>query len=115
MDRDDRTRQLVAQAQVNCYYVIVSAYDCASVTQGKRQLLWRTKMTVDAQGVAMDDTLPGLIMNAGKYFGQDMSVAATLSKRLSREGRVDLGDLEIKEYLPAREEKKPADSKSAPR
>lgn len=100
MDRDDRTRQLVAQAQANCYYVIVSAYDFVSVAQGKRQLLWRTKMTVDAQGVAMADTLPGLIMNAGKYFGQDMPVAATLSKHISSEGRVNLGELKIKEYLP---------------
>jgi hypothetical protein len=115
MDRDDRNRQLVAQAQVNCYYLIVSAYDYRSVVQGKRQLLWRTKMTVDAQGVAMADTLPGLIVNAGKYFGQDMSVAATLSKHVSPEGRVDLGELEFKAYLPASETQKSADPKSPPR
>jgi hypothetical protein len=115
MDRDDRTRQLVEQSQANCYYLIVSAYDFASVAQGRRQLLWRTKMTVDAQGVAMSDTLPGLIINAGKYFGRDMPVAATLSKRLSAEGRVNLGELEIKEYLPAPGVRKSAHPKSPPR
>lgn len=56
-------------------------------------------MTADAQGVAMADTLPVLIANAGRYFGQDMPNAATLSKRLS-DGRIKPGEFEVKEYFP---------------
>jgi len=56
-------------------------------------------MTADARGVAMRDTLPGLILNAGKYFGVDMPEAATMTKRLQRDGKVTLGPLEVEEYI----------------
>ncbi len=113
LDRDDRTRQLVEQVFANCYYAIVSAYDYASIADGRRQLLWRTKMTVDANGVSMTDSLPALIVSAGKYFGQDMSEAAILNRRLS-EGRIKLGDLEIKEYLSNPTEKKTKEPEQQP-
>lgn len=56
-------------------------------------------MTVDSRGVAMRDTLPGLILNAGKYLGVDMPEAATMTKRLQRDTTVKLGPLEVEEYL----------------
>ena len=96
----DRNRQLFEQASADCYYVVISAYDYATATRGQRQLLWRTKMTVDSGGVSMSDTIPGLITNAARYFGQDMTEAALFTKRLSEE-RVKIGELEIKEYLPS--------------
>lgn len=100
LDRDDHNPELLEQALANCYYIIVSAYDYASVADGRRHLLWRTKMTVTADGVAMPAALPALIVNAGKYFGRDMAAATTMSNRIPK-GRVDLGDLEVKEYMPA--------------
>ena len=98
-ERDPKTRQLVEQSKANCYYLIASAYDYAAGAQGKRTLLWRSKMTVDAQGVSMADTLPSLILYAGKYLGRDMPEAATIVRRIKRTGQTTLGPLEVKEYL----------------
>ena len=112
-DRDDRTRLLLEQALGNFYYVILSAYDYTAAAKGQRVLLWRTKMSVEADGVSWADTVPTLVLNAGKYFGKDMADAATLSSRVSR-GEVKVHDLEVKEYLPPSLDKRPAETSPPP-
>lgn len=74
-----------------CYFVVASAYDFESVVRNERVLLWRTKMTVDAQGVSMEETLGPLIAQAGPYFGRDMSEVSVVSKRILRDGNVEIG------------------------
>ncbi|MEO5959096.1 MAG: hypothetical protein ABIZ49_03085, partial [Opitutaceae bacterium] len=54
-------------------------------------LLWRTRMTVAAQGVSQEQTLPTLVLSAAPYFGREMSSAEILSKRTIREGNVEIG------------------------
>jgi hypothetical protein len=98
-DRDPKTRQLYEEALADCYFVVVSAYDYEAAAHSLRKLLWRSKMTVDAEGVAMTNTLPALILNDGRYFGRDMPEAATIAKRINRETRTRLGPLEVKEYI----------------
>lgn len=98
-DRDNSTRLLMDQSLGHFYYVILSAYDYTAAAAGRRVLLWRTKMSVEADGVTLADTVPTLVLNAGKYFGKDMADAATLRSRVSR-GEVKVHDLEVKEYLP---------------
>ena len=98
-ERDPKSRQLVEQSKADCYYVVASAYDYQAGVHGARKLLWRSKMTVDARGVSMTDTLPTLILGAGKYLGRDMPEAATMTRRMQRTGQATLGPLEVKEYL----------------
>lgn len=100
VERDPKTRQLFEQSRNNCYYVVASAYDYQAMAQGQgRKLLWRSKMTVDATGVSMTDTLPTLVLNAAKYLGRDMPESATLKRRVIRDGQVKLGPMEVKEYM----------------
>ena len=84
-------RELVEDAFHSCYFVVASAYDYAAMAHGQRRLLWRTKMTVDADGVNMKESLAPLIVSAGPYFGRDMKEVTVLSKRISREGTVTIG------------------------
>jgi len=92
MDRDDKTRELVEQAYDDCYYVVVSAYDGAALAHGKRQLLWRTKLTTNSRGLAMSMSLPVLIETGDHYFGKaDMEDAATLERNAIAEGQVKVG------------------------
>jgi hypothetical protein len=112
LERDYRTRELYEQSRGNCYYLVASAYDFQTLADGAgRKLLWRSKLTVDATGVAMADTLPTLVLSAGQYLGRDMPVAATFLRRIHRNTEVKLGPLEVKEYLgkttPPEPEKKP--------
>lgn len=100
VERDPKTRQLFEQSKANCYFVVASAYDYPAIARGEgRKLLWRSKMTVDAAGVSMTDTLPTLILNAGRYLGRDMPESALFTKRITRNGQVKLGPMEVKEYL----------------
>lgn len=82
---------IIDQAFDDVYFVVASAYDYAAAGQNERRLLWRTRMTVDAKGVAMNDTLPTLIDTAAPYFGRDMPEPETLIKRALKEGKVDVG------------------------
>ena len=39
----------------------------------------------------MADTLPGLILTSGPYLGREMKDPAVMSRRMLREGHVDIG------------------------
>lgn len=100
LERDSRTRQLFAQAMGDCYFLVASAYDYqAAARKEGRRLFWRSKMTVDASGVAMADTLPTLVLNSGIYLGRDMPEAATLMRPAARKTEVKLGPLDVKEVV----------------
>jgi len=111
-NRDKRTRYLVEQAFGSFYFVVASAYEFSSVAQDQRILLWRTKMTVNSNGVAMTETLRPMIASAGPYFGIEMKGTATVAERISRNTSVDLGPTEVIEYLGP--DRPPAQATEAP-
>ena len=87
----DLISHLVEDAFHSCYFVVATAYDYAAVARGEKRLLWRTKMTVDAQGVNMKESLGPLIASAGPLFGREMTEATVVSRKISREGTVTIG------------------------
>ena len=97
-NRDDKTRDLMAQVMDDCYFVVISAYEGASLARGEKKLLWRTKMSTPAQGVSLAETTPALVASGGQFFGRDMTEAAIVGKRITRGGKVELGELEFKGY-----------------
>lgn len=96
-NRNPKLVHFVEESFSSCYFVIASGYDYAEVSRGNRVLLWRTKMTVNSLGISMVESLPALIASAGPYLGRDMSEPATLSHRISREGRVHIGTATVVE------------------
>lgn len=100
LSSNDKMRYLVEEAFHTCYFVMASAYDYDALGKGQRRLLWRTKMTIDAQGVNMKETLPPLIASAGPYFGRPMAEMTVVSKRISREGYVKIGTPTVVEDKP---------------
>lgn len=82
---------LVEESFSSCYFVVATALDYKSLAKGKRVVLWRTKMTVNSLGISMSESLPALVVNAGPYFGKDMTDSVTITRKLSREGRVEIG------------------------
>ena len=83
---------LVDQTANDVYYVVASAYDYASIAPKVKRLYWRTRMTVAAQGVSQEQTLPTLITSAAPYLGRDMAEAEILTKRAIPEGNVEIGE-----------------------
>jgi hypothetical protein len=78
--RDLKTERLLEQITNDCYYVVISAFDYSSVVRGKKQLLWRTKLTTTARGASMATAIPALIANGAGYFGRDMNEPELFSK-----------------------------------
>ena len=81
------------------YFVIASAFDQHRAAEGERVLLWQTKMTVDADGVAMAETLNPLINSAAPYFGREMTEPAKVMRRIDREGSVEMDPIEVIETV----------------
>jgi len=108
---DDRMR-LVEESFSSCYFVTASAYDLAAMKKGARVLLWRTKMTVNSIGISMTESLPPLIASAGPYFGREMPETVTITRRMLREGRVEIGTPTVLEDGSTPPPKTPADGKN---
>ncbi|HTX65558.1 MAG TPA: hypothetical protein VMD31_07285 [Opitutaceae bacterium] len=93
--RDYKTSTLVDRAKGVFYFAIVSAYDFAAFKRGQRELLWRTMMTVDSNGIAMTDAVPAVIMAGARYLGQETPEAVVLQRRALRDVRVDIGEPKV--------------------
>jgi hypothetical protein len=91
LQSDPKIEMLVEATFGGCYFVVASAYDGLAMAKGEKRLLWRTKMTVNSVGVSMREALPTLIATSAPYLGRDMKDAEVLSKRVYREGRVEIG------------------------
>jgi hypothetical protein len=100
-DDNARSEYLMDQINDDIYFVVASAYDYASVAQGKRTLLWRTNMTVNTAGVNMKETLPPLIATAAPFFGRETEGPEALQRRINRKGTVEIGNSTVVEYMDA--------------
>lgn len=100
MNRDDLTAMLVSQVFDDCYYLIVQSFDAAAYARrGERILLWQTNMTTPAQGVSLEQTMPGLIENGAYFLGRETKVPEIVTKRPIKEGKVEIGEAVVKEYI----------------
>lgn len=108
LNRNRDTMDLVEESFSSCYFVIASAYDYVAMRHGRRVLLWRTKMTVNSSGISMGESLPSLVTTAGPYFGRDMTAPVTLTRRIDREGKVEVGEPVVVPDAPAPDAAPPA-------
>ena len=100
VEKSPKNEFLVSQAADDCYFVVASAYDYDSVATNHRQLLWRTRMTVNARAISQAQSLPTLIAVAAPYFGREMTEAEVLLKRAVDTGHVEVGEPKVIE-MPA--------------
>lgn len=99
-EANPRNSFLMQEARSNRYFVIATAYDYQAATQGNKAVLWRTAISTDSNGVTMDESLPGLVVVAGPYFGHETQGAVRLNRPVIREGKVTIGDFLVKQDLP---------------
>lgn len=85
-------RRMVEEIFSSSFFVVASAFDYAAMANNRPVLLWRTKMTVNSLGVNMVESVPPLIASAAPYFGRDMELPMLVSKRVSRDGKVEIGE-----------------------
>lgn len=75
------------------YFVILMAYDIASMKKGDPQLLWTTRYSIRAIGQNFDEAMKGMNEIAGDYFGQ--SFKGLNLKRLDDSSQVEIGEIEV--------------------
>jgi len=100
---------LISDIEEERYYIVVSAYDFKSATQeGKRKLLWATRVSIRAQGNRFDERLKTMLANASGYFGQE---SHDLVRRY-QSGTVRMDDLKFINSVPEpTDSAKPAEKK----
>ena len=98
--RSETAEHFAEVAFHTCYFVTATAYDFSGVERHQKIALWQTRMTVEAQGVAMSEVLKPLILNTGSYLGRETPEAVVVNKRLDREGRVEIGTPTVVEEAP---------------
>jgi hypothetical protein len=90
---DDLTSDLEEER----YYVVISAYDFhTAVHDGKRKLLWATRVSISARSNKFDEQLATMLAAAGRQFGKESHHLI----RQYREGRIDLGELKFLGVVP---------------
>lgn len=95
MNESHQMARLVDELFSSSYFVVASAFDYAAMAKNQPLLLWRTKMTVNSIGVNMTETVPPLIASAAPYFGRDMETPMLVSKQISRDGKVEIGEAKV--------------------
>ena len=96
--RDIRWRDLLDELEDQRYFVVLMAYDFQLLwKEKKRKLVWETRLSIRAHGHDFDKALPGMVLYAGKYFGQD---SHGLQRRDVPVGKVTLGELKVVDGLP---------------
>ena len=93
-------REAVMQgAEEDRYFVVVSAYDFDAAQNKKKVLLWRAKMSTASAGFSMQDVVAALITGGAPHFGRETLRPAWETTPLVNRGKVNLGDMQVKEYL----------------
>ncbi|MDB6115660.1 MAG: hypothetical protein JWQ62_2605 [Lacunisphaera sp.] len=106
-------REAVMQgAEEDRYFVVVSAFDFDAAQKKQKVLLWRAKMSTGSAGGSMEDVVAALITAGGPHFGRETLRPAWETTPLENRGQVNLGELQVKEYMepakaPAPPPKKP--------
>lgn len=85
------------------YFLLVGAYDFAALKQGKRVMLWRTRLSTYNTGVELFSAIPMMLDVGAKSFGSDGLPDELVAK--AKKGRVIIGEAQVTEYIPESKEK----------
>ncbi|ACB77155.1 hypothetical protein [Opitutus terrae] len=97
--RQSSLAQLVKESSQGPLYVIsILALDRAAAVEGKTRLLWHTKVSCPAIGLALTPTLKQMARQAAPHVGRETAQPVWVTAP-PREGRVDLGELKVIETI----------------
>jgi len=77
------------------YYVRATAYDFDGVARREKVPLWQSRMSVEAQGVSMQEILKPLIVQTGSFLGRETPEPRWITRRVDREGKVEIGEVKV--------------------
>ena len=88
---------LTSDLEEERYYVVISAYDFrTAVHDGKRKLLWATRVSISARSNKFDEQLATMLAAAGRQFGKESNHLI----RQYREEHINFGELKFLGVVP---------------
>jgi len=96
---DPMKNRLLSMISNDRYFVVISAYDCASVARNHPRLVWRVRMSTWANGSSMADAFPTLLRGGAPFIGRNFDDAQFLSLPKVRTGTVTVGAPRVIETL----------------
>lgn len=94
--KNPRNEFLVEQSLGNIYFAVITAVDPVALANGKKVVLWRARMSIDANGISLTDALPALLNNGAAFMGRDMDEAATMVPNVMRnKAETKIGDIQV--------------------
>jgi hypothetical protein len=85
----NRQSDLLAEIEDNRDFVVLQAFDFQAMWKHKkRELMWATRLSVRQRGTNFSSALPGMVIAASRYFGQE---SHGLLRESVREGQVEIG------------------------
>ena len=87
----DRYNDLITDVEESRYYIVITAYDFAELTQkNNKKVLWQTRVSVRSPGNSFDSTVAAMLKSASKYAGQN---TGHVIRGEETKGTVELGEL----------------------
>ena len=90
---------IASVANDDLYVAALAAYQFPVKPHTKPQLLWRTKISCPARGLAMADTLPTMLAIAAPYIGRDTGAPVWVNASDKFKPDVRVGNPKFEEYL----------------
>ncbi|GAB5560034.1 MAG: hypothetical protein SynsKO_16810 [Synoicihabitans sp.] len=93
---DFHTAQLFRNAlQNDRLYITVSAMGTAALMRQQREIIWRTKISIELDRNTLPDAMGAMMASAAPHFGIETEVPVFMDARDRRETEVKIGDLKV--------------------
>ena len=93
--RSREIETILQDSQEAIYGIIVTAFDYKSADTARPIVYWQTRIGLPANGKSMAEALPTMLVAAGPAIGHRSDKPVLVDADLAREGRVQLGQLQI--------------------
>ncbi len=82
-------------AEGDLYVAALGGYDFKALRAGKSVELWQTRIACPADGLALADTIPAMIVAAGPQIGRDTPLPVWKDASEGGDGQVNIGELRV--------------------
>jgi hypothetical protein len=93
--RSHTIETVLDSASTEIYGIIVTAFEHESADTAEPVILWQTRIGLRANGKSMAQALPAMMVAAGPSIGRETKSPVLKDADEAREGRVELGELEV--------------------
>ncbi len=93
--RSSTAQKVHELAEGDLYVAALGGYDFKALLKGKNVKLWQSRIACPADGLALAETLPQMIVAAGPQIGRDTPIPVWTDAVEENWGKVNIGDLRV--------------------